>query len=77
MMTLEEQNKELKIKLEEEIAVKKCEVMLNKDLKCQIETQKLYIDTLNQIIDNYAKKIGKLRNQLKDQVEKINCLKTF
>jgi len=70
MMTLEEQNKELKIKLEEEIAVKKCEVMLNKDLKCQIETQKLYIDTLNQIIDNYAKKIGKLRNQLKDQVEK-------
>jgi uncharacterized coiled-coil protein SlyX len=69
MMTLEEQNKELKIKLEEEIAVKKCEVMLNKDLKCQIETQKLYIDTLNQIIDNYAKKIGKLRNQLKDQVE--------
>ena len=69
MMTLEEQNKELKIKLEEEIAVKECEVMLNKDLKCQIETQKLYIDTLNQIIDNYAKKIGKLRNQLKDQVE--------
>ncbi len=69
MMTLEEQNKELKIKLEEEITVKKCEVMLNKDLKCQIETQKLYIDTLNQIIDNYAKKIGKLRNQLKDQVE--------
>ena len=69
-MTLEEQNKELKIKLEEEIAVKKCEVMLNKDLKCQIETQKLYIDTLNQIIDNYAKKIGKLRNQLKDQDEK-------
>ena len=69
MMTLEEQNKELKIKLEEEIAVKKCEVMLNKDLKCQIETQKLYIDTLNQIIDNYAKKIGKLRNQLKDQIE--------
>jgi hypothetical protein len=69
MLTLEEQNKELKIKLEEEISVKKCEVMLNKDLQCQIETQKLYIDTLNQIIDNYAKTIGKLRNQLKEQIE--------
>lgn len=69
MLTLEAQNKELKIKLEEEISVKKCEVMLNKDLQCQIETQKLYIDTLNQIIDNYAKIIGKLRNQLKEQIE--------
>lgn len=53
--------KELEDKLSEEIAVKKSEVILNKELLEKIEKQKLHITTLQEINEDYSNKIAKLK----------------
>jgi len=53
--------KELEDKLSEEIAVKKSEVILNKELLEKIEKQKLHINTLQEINEDYSNKIAKLK----------------
>ena len=46
--------------------------MLNKDLKSQIESQQIYIETLLEINDKFVKKITELRVRLKNIVLDIN-----
>jgi chaperonin cofactor prefoldin len=53
--------KELEDKLSEEIAVKKSEVILNKELLEKIEKQNLHINTLQEINEDYSNKIAKLK----------------
>jgi len=53
--------KELEDKLSEEIAVKKSEVFLNKELLEKIEKQNLHINTLQEINEDYSNKIAKLK----------------
>ena len=65
---LEKKEKEIK-RLEEqlqmELMVKKSEVAMNKNLQINIEKLELNIETLMEINEVYAKKIGLLRNRLK------------
>jgi len=65
---LEEEIKILKESKQQEINVKNSEVMLNKDLKSQIESQKIYIETLLEINDKFVKRITELRVRLKNIV---------
>lgn len=60
--------KELEDKLSEEIAVKKSEVMMNKELKQLIEKMELHHETLIKINENYSDKIAKLRLKLKQLI---------
>jgi hypothetical protein len=48
--------------------VKRSEVALNQDLTKQIETQKIYIETLSKINDDFIKQIAELRIRLKNIV---------
>ena len=65
---LEKKEKEIK-RLEEQVQmetmVKKSEVVMNKNLQLNIEKLELNIETLMEINEVYAKKIGLLRNRLK------------
>jgi chaperonin cofactor prefoldin len=63
--------KELEEKLQMEVAVKKSEVIMNKNLNERIETQQIYIETLLKINENLSEKIGILNNRLKELVIKI------
>ena len=63
--------KELEEKLQMEIAVKKSEVMMNKNLNERIETQQIYIETLLKINENLSEKIGTLNSRLKELIIKI------
>ena len=69
---LEEEIKILKESKQQEIDVKNSEVMLNKDLKSQIESQKIYIETLLEINDKFVKRITELRVRLKNIVLDVN-----
>tara|TARA_R100000388_G_C7195544_1_gene135731 strand:+ start:307 stop:582 length:276 start_codon:yes stop_codon:yes gene_type:complete len=69
---LEDEIKILKESRQQEINVKNSEVMLNKDLKSQIESQQIYIETLLEINDKFVKKITELRVRLKNIVLDIN-----
>lgn len=62
--------KELEDKLNEEIMVKKSEVLLNKELCEKIEKHLLTIETLQEINEDFSNKIAKLRFHIK----KINEL---
>ena len=53
---------------QQEINVKNSEVMLNKDLQSQIETLKIYVETLVKINDTFVKQISELRVRLKNIV---------
>jgi DNA-directed RNA polymerase subunit H (RpoH/RPB5) len=55
---------ELTLNLEMAEQVKKSEVLLNKDLKEIIEKQKIYIETLQKINEDFCDKIAKLRIKL-------------
>ena len=66
-----EENKELKLKLEEEISVKKGEVLMNNDLKIRNEKLELHIETLLKTNEEFSDKIAKLRWQLKKIINKI------
>ena len=65
---LEKKEKEIK-RLEEqlqmEVMVKKSEVVMNKNLQISIEKLEQNIETLMEINEKYADKIGLLRNRLK------------
>tara|TARA_R100001244_G_scaffold79458_1_gene62496 strand:- start:588 stop:863 length:276 start_codon:yes stop_codon:yes gene_type:complete len=65
---LEKKEKEIK-RLEEQVQmetmVKKSEVVMNKNLQLNIEKLELNIETLMEINEKYADKIGLLRNRLK------------
>jgi hypothetical protein len=63
--------KELEEKLQMEVAVKKSEVIMNKNLNERIETQQIYIETLLKINENLSEKIGILNARLKELVIKI------
>ena len=69
---LEKEIKILKESKQQEIDVKNSEVMLNKDLKSQIESQKIYIETLLEINDKFVKRITELRVRLKNIVLDVN-----
>lgn len=58
----------LKEEKQQEINVKRSEVSLNQDLTKQIETQKIYIETLSKINDDFIKQIAELRIRLKNIV---------
>ena len=62
--------KELEEKLQMEIAVKKSEVELNKELLERIEKHQLHIETLVKINEDYSTVIGKLRARLKELIVK-------
>ncbi len=57
--------KELEIKLQEEMFVKKSEVLLNKELLEKIEKLNLHVETLQGIIEDYSNIIAKLRTTSK------------
>ena len=65
---LEKKEKEIK-RLEEQVQmetmVKKSEVVMNKNLQINIEKLEQNIETLMEINEKYADKIGLLRNRLK------------
>jgi hypothetical protein len=58
---LEKKVIELEDTLSEEIAVKRSEVMLNKELKERIQKQELIIENLGEINDYFLEKIKNLR----------------
>lgn len=62
---LEKKIIELEDSLSEEIAVKRSEVMLNKELKERIEKQELIIENLGKINDDFLEKIKNLRIKIK------------
>lgn len=57
--------KELEEKLQIEIMVKKSEVMLNQELKEQIENKNFYIETLTELNNEFFNKIIELKLKLK------------
>ena len=59
---------DLKSKLNQEISVKKSEVILNLELKERIEKYELHIETLLQINEGYSNTIGRLRTRLKELI---------
>ena len=59
---------ELKQRIDEEQAVKKSEVMLNKELLERIEKLNLQIETLLSINETFQNKIAKLRHLLKNEI---------
>jgi chaperonin cofactor prefoldin len=63
--------KELEELLAQEIAVKRSEVLYNKELKARIEKLELHIETLIEINEKYSTTIGELRFRLKDLIVKI------
>lgn len=67
---LQNKIKELEEQLQMEIAVKKSEVGLNKELLERIEKHQLHIETLVKINENYSNIIGKLRARLKELIVK-------
>jgi hypothetical protein len=67
---LEQRIKELEEQLQMEISVKKCEVLLNKELQERIEKHQLHIETLIEINEKYSDTIGKLRARLKELIVK-------
>jgi hypothetical protein len=67
-MNLEDKIKELEEKLQMEIAVKKSEVMLNKDFQERIEKLELHKETLIEINEKYSNIICKLRTRLKQLI---------
>lgn len=62
---LEKKVSELEDTLSEEIAVKRSEVMLNKELKERIEKQEVIIENLSKINDDFLEKIKILRIKIK------------
>jgi len=65
---LEQEIKMLQESKQQEINVKNSEVMLNKDLQSQIETLKIYVETLIKVNDTFVKQISELRVRLKNIV---------
>lgn len=65
---LEQEIKMLQESKQQEINVKNSEVMLNRDLQSQIETLKIYVETLVKINDTFVKQISELRVRLKNIV---------
>lgn len=63
---LKKEIENLKSELIREIMVKKSEVMLNKELLQEIEKNKLYIQTLQKINEEYANTISKLNLIIKN-----------
>lgn len=65
---LEQEIKMLQESKQQEINVKNSEVMLNRDLQSQIETLKIYVETLIKVNDTFVKQISELRVRLKNIV---------
>jgi len=66
----EDRIKELEEQLQMQIAVKKSEVMLNKELLERIEKLELHKETLIEINEKYSETISRLRARLKELVVK-------
>ena len=66
----EDRIKELEEQLQMQIAVKKSEVMLNKELLERIEKLELHKETLIEINEKYSNIISKLRIRLKQLIIK-------
>jgi len=63
---------DLKARLEEEIAVKKGEAMINAELKILIEKLEMQIELLNKINERAYKDIAELRFRIKKLSTTIN-----
>ena len=63
---------DLKARLEEEIAVKKSEVLVNAELKILIEKLEMQIELLNKINDRLYNDLAKLRFMIKKQSTTTN-----
>ena len=61
---LENEIQDLKDKLTAERMRNKSELQMNLDLKRIIKTLELKVDSLNQIVDQYANKIVQYRNEI-------------
>jgi len=61
---LENEIEDLKDKLTAERMRNKSELQMNLDLKRIIKTLELKVDSLNQIVDQYANKIVQYRNEI-------------
>ena len=65
---LKQEIQKLKEEVQQETNVKISEVNLNKNLSQKIETQKIYIETLTKINDDFIKEIAELRTRIKNIV---------
>lgn len=66
---------ELEKKLQQEIMVKKSEVLLNKELLEKIQVQNTHIRTLEEIAEKYLNEIGKLKvtlNKINEMTSDVN-----
>ena len=64
---LKKEIKELELRLEAEVMVKKSEVLMNYDLKCYNKKLELQIQELVRINESFLDQIVKLRLQLENQ----------
>ena len=65
---LEQENLDLKSKLDMEMQVKKSEVMLSKELKERIETLELQLQIVLKINEEFCNKVAKLRRINKELI---------
>lgn len=64
---LKKEIKELELRLEAEVMVKKSEVLMNYDLKCYNKKLELQIQELVRINESFLDQIVKLRLQIENQ----------
>jgi phosphotransferase system IIA component len=70
ILKLEEELADIKLRLEEERAVKKSEVLMNYDLKCYNKKLEVQINELVRINENFLDKLVKLRLLVESLLEK-------
>ena len=70
ILKLEEELADIKLRLEEERAVKKSEVLMNYDLKCYNKKLEVQINELVRINENFLDTLVKLRLLVESLLEK-------
>lgn len=70
----DKQIQDLKNELSQEIAVKKSEVVLNKQRLEEIHKLQLHLETLQEINEDYSKRIAKLETMLKTIHQHIDII---
>jgi len=70
----DKQIQDLKNELSQEIAVKKSEVVLNKQRLEEIHKLQLHLETLQEINEDYSKRIAKLETMIKTIYQHIDII---
>jgi len=70
----DKQIQDLKNELSQEIAVKKSEVVLNKQRLEEIHKLQLHLETLQEINEDYSKRIAKLETMIKTIHQHIDII---